>query len=270
MKLDELDLKLRAALQAEPRVRFALAYGSRTQLPGGVHQDDEFSDLEYYVYTDCGQTLAARELVERVTPVLLAVTNPFSTPNFVTPQLHRIELHVQDVAQMRGLLGWPVSSPDIDRMLVKDEGGLLAGLLERFAGQPAWTPEAAQTTLDNVLNVLVAVRGFLQRGERLRAHEWHSLWVIGGLTRLTRHAEGTVQPPATARWAERDLSAGMLARLNACAVGVPGLEEGWQKALTLAAKLAATLSLDGRAELLAALSPAFSPTPAPSPPSSDG
>lgn len=266
MKLDELDSRLRAAIRAEPCVRFALAYGSRTQLPGGVRQDDEFSDLEYYVYTDPVQTLTARELVEQVTPVLLEVTNPFGTPNFVTPQLHRIELHVQDVTRMQGLLGWPVCSPDVARMLVKDEGGLLAGLLERFAGQPAWTPEAAQTTLDNVLNALVAVRGFLRRGERLRAHEWHGLWVVGGLIRLARHAEGVSQPPAAARRAERDLSAGILNRLQDCAVGTSELEAGWQQALTLAAELAALLSLDGRAEL----SSAFSPNPAPSPPFSDG
>ena len=266
MRLDELDSRLRAAIRAEPRARFALAYGSLTQLPGGVCQDDEFSDLEYYVYTDPVQTLTARELVEQVTPVLLEVTNPFGTPNFVTPQLHRIELHVQDVARMMGLLGWPVYSPDVARMLVKDEGSLLTGLLERFAEKPDWTPEAAQTTFDNVLNALVAVRGFLRRGERLRAHEWHSLWVVGGLTRLARHAEEVSQPPAAARWAERDLSAGVLNRLQDCAVGVAELEAGWQQALTLAAELAAVLSLNGRAEL----SSAFSPAPAPSPPSSDG
>lgn len=132
MRLDELDSRLRAAIRAEPRARFALAYGSLTQLPGGVRQDDEFSDLEYYVYTDPVQALTARELVEQVTPVLLEVTNPFGTPNFMTPQLHRIELHVQDVARMLGLLGWPVCSPDVAHMLVKDEGSLLAGLLERF------------------------------------------------------------------------------------------------------------------------------------------
>ena len=132
MRLDELDSRLRAAIRAEPRARFALAYGSLTQLPGGVRQDDEFSDLEYYVYTDPVQALTARELVEQVTPVLLEVTNPFGTPNFMTPQLHRIELHVQDVARMLGLLGWPVCSPDVAHMLVKDEGSLLAGLLERY------------------------------------------------------------------------------------------------------------------------------------------
>ena len=270
MRLDDLDLKLRAALQSEPSVHFALAYGSRTQFPGGVRQDDEFSDLEYYVYTDSTPALAARELVERVTPILLTVTNPFGTPNFVTPHLHRIELHVQDMARMPDLLGWPVVSPDPARMLVKDEGGLLAGLLARFANQTAWTPEAAQTTLDNVLNSLVAVRGFLQRGERLRAHEWHSLWVVGGLTRLARHAEEASQPPTAARWAERELSAGMLSRLAACAVGASELEAGSRLTLALAAELAALLSLDGRAELLAALSSAISPTPAPSPPSSGG
>ena len=148
MRLNELNSRLKAAIRAEPRACFALAYGSLTQLPGDVRQDDEFSDLEYYIYTDPVQALTARELVEQVTPVLLEVTNPFGTPNFVTPQLHRIELHAQDVALMLGLLSWPVCSPDVARMLVKDEGGLLAGLLKRFAEQPDWTPEAAQTTFD--------------------------------------------------------------------------------------------------------------------------
>ena len=268
--LDELDSRLRSAIRAEPRILAALAYGSRTQLPGGVRQDDEFSDLEYYVYLHPGERLDPLELIGSVTPILLSVTNPFGTPNFVTPELHRIELHVQDASQMTDLRGWPGYSPDVARMLVKDEGALLAGLLARFANQPDWTPEAAQTTLDNVLNALVAVHGFLRRGERLRAHEWHSLWVVGGLTRLARHAEGASQPPAVARWAERDLSAEMLSRLAACAVGASELEAGSRLALTLAAELAALLSLDGRAELLAALSSAISPTPALSPPSSGG
>ena len=47
--LDALDSRLRRAIQANPRILAALAYGSRTQLPGGVRQDDEFSDLEYSV-----------------------------------------------------------------------------------------------------------------------------------------------------------------------------------------------------------------------------
>ena len=170
-QLDALDSRLRDAIRAEPRILAALAYGSRTQLPGGVRQDDEHSDLEYHVYLHPGEHLDPAELIGRVTPVLMEVVNPFGTPNFVTPQLQRIELHIQDVDRMQGLLGWPVYSPDVDRMLVKDEGGLLAGLLERFSAQPAWTPEAAQTSFDNVLNALGAVRGFVQRGERLRAHE---------------------------------------------------------------------------------------------------
>jgi lincosamide nucleotidyltransferase B/F len=251
--LDKLDAALRAAMQADPKVCCAVAYGSRTQLPNGARQDDEYSDLEYYVYAQVGQTIDPRKLVEGATPVLLAVINPFGTPNFVTPELHRVELHVESADRLAGLLDWSAWSPDPARMLVKDSDGALMKLLEQFAARPDWTPQPPQATFDNVLNALVAVRAFLLRGERLRAHEWHSLWVIGGLTRLARHAEPVLQPPAATRRAELDLSPAMLARLSACAGGVGDVDASWTQALRLAEELAARLGLEARTELVGAL-----------------
>jgi lincosamide nucleotidyltransferase B/F len=255
--LDRLDAALRAVMQADPRVRYAVAYGSRTQLPNGERQDDEYSDLEYYVYPQHGQTIDPLDQFAGVTPVLLSVINPFGTPNFVTPELHRIELHVAPADRLAGLLDWSAWSPEPASMLVKDTGGVLARLLEQFAARPDWTPEPPQATFDNVLNSLVAVRAFLLRGEQLRAQEWHSLWVIGGLTRLARHAEPVTQhlpqPPAAARRAELDLSPAMMARLSACAGGIGDLAGSWAQALRLAEELAAHLGLEARTELVGAL-----------------
>ena len=143
MNLDALDTELRKAIQAEPRILAALAYGSRTRRPNGVRQDDGYSDLEYYVYLHPGEHLGPGEIIARVTSPLLAVVNPYGTPNFVTAQLHRIELHVAEMNSLADILGWPSSSSDPARMLVKDSGGVLARLLARFAAQPDWTPEEA-------------------------------------------------------------------------------------------------------------------------------
>ena len=258
--LDELDARLRAAIRAEPRIVAALAYGSRTRIPGGTHQDDEYSDLEYYVYPHPGTELEPAELIETVTSVALAVVNPFGTPNFVTPELHRIELHVASLDQLSDLLEWSTASSDPARMLVKDGGDMLIRLLTRLTGQPDWCPKAAQTTFDQVLNALVAVRGSLSRGERLRAYECLTSWgAVGGLVRLARHAEAVAQPSAATRRAEHDLSADMLKRIEPCAAGMDGLEDGWQQAVTLGAELARKLELDERLTLLAALKPSASP-----------
>lgn len=253
--LDELDAALRAAMNTDPRVRYAVAYGSRTQRPGGARQDDEHSDLEYVLYPHEGEALDPREFTEGVTPVLLSVINPFGTPNVVTAKLHRVELHVQPADRLADLLGWPVWFPDPARMRVKDEDGVLARLLEQVSAQANWAPEPAQRTFDSVLNSLVAVRGFAGRGERLRAHEWHGVWVLGGLIRLARHAEEAPQPPAAARRAEFDLSPATLARLHACAGNVNNLDESWTLALRLAVELAETLELEARTELVRALQP---------------
>jgi lincosamide nucleotidyltransferase B/F len=256
--LDELDLSLRAAIQTDRRIQYAAAYGSRTQVPGGVRQDDEFSDLEYYVHLHSGEHLDPLELVNKVTPVVLTTRTAFGTPNFVTPELHRIELHVVDSARLEDLLEWSVWSPDPAQMLVKDEHGLLERLLERFAAQANWAPELPQVTFDGVLNALVSIRAFVRRGELLRAYEWHALFVLGGLTRLARHAKQAAQPPAALHWAERELSTELLERLNACACGGAELEVGWICALNLCNELARCLQLDERAQLQAALS-AFIP-----------
>lgn len=225
MNLDALDTELRRAIRAEPRILAALAYGSRAQRPGGVRHDDGYSDLEYYVYLHPGEHLNPSEIIARVTSPVLAVINSYGTPNFVTAELHRIELHFAEMKSLPDILDWPSSSSDPTRMLVKDAGGALARLLARFAAQSDWTPEEAQTTLDQVLNALVAVRGLLLRGERLRAYEWFTSWgVIGGLVRLARQAEATAQPRAAARRAEHDLSSEMLERINACAAGLEELE----------------------------------------------
>ena len=118
--------------------------------------------------------------------------------------------------------------------------------VEYFSGSGSHAGEIVTT-------YVVAVRAFLLRGERLRAHEWHSLWVIGGLTRLARHAEGAPQPPAAARRAELDLSPALLARLSACAGGIGDLSGSWTQALHLAEELAAHLGLEARTELIRAL-----------------
>ena len=250
--LDELDSLLRAAMQRDERVTHALAYGSRTQRRGRRPLSDEFSDLEYYAYTRPGTTVEPKVWLEAVTPLLLYTINPFGTPNAVTPELHRIELHVVENSHLPGVLGWPNSDADPAAMLVKDSGGQLRALLGAYASNPPFDPGTPQAVLDDLLNWLTFGSAVLRRGERLRALELLS-WVQAGLIRLCRFAQGTWQPRAAARLAETDLPPARLARLGTCTAGVGDLERAYRAALTLSTELSRELGLETHPELLSAL-----------------
>ena len=252
MTLDELDARLRSAMRRDGRFTHVLAYGSRTQRPGGDVVADAFSDLEYYAYTAPGEAVEPKSWLEAVTPLLLYSVNPFGTPNAVTPELHRIELHVIDNTHLPDLLGWPNPDADPAAMLVKDSGGELAALLRAYASSPSFDPGTPQAVLDDLLNWLTFGSAVLRRGERLRALELLT-WVRGGLIRLCRFAEGTAQPRAVTRLAETQLPAARLKRLSTCTAGVDGLEGAYRAALTLGTELARELALDERRELVKAL-----------------
>lgn len=104
--LNILDGRVRAALRADDRVVCALAYGSRTQTRAdGSPAADAWSDLEYYAFVGPAQTVDAFAFLRALTPVALAVVNPFGTPNVVTPELLRIELHIEPVPALEQVRG---------------------------------------------------------------------------------------------------------------------------------------------------------------------
>ncbi|THF70075.1 hypothetical protein E7T06_09225 [Deinococcus sp. Arct2-2] len=251
--LGALDTRIRAALLADDRVVYALAYGSRTQArPDGSPAADEWSDLEYYAFVRAGQTLDAFEFLRSITPVALEVVNPFGTPNIVTPDLLRVELHVEPESALDQIRGWPNGGGNPARMLLKDQGSTLATLLAAWASRPpfASTLPGSQTEFDDLLNWLVFASAVALRGEHLRA--WDLLnWVRGGLLRLARTLHGAPQPQSPARNAERDLPPGVLAALNETTRGTA--VQACLAASALARALAPRLSLDSRAEMLDAL-----------------
>ncbi|GAA4005158.1 hypothetical protein GCM10022631_15480 [Deinococcus rubellus] len=248
LSLDELDARIRAALMIDARVSHALAYGSRTQHLDGEWQGDAYSDLEYYAYLRPGAVISPRAFLETLTPLLLYVVNLFGTPNAVTPELHRIELHVVDAAQMSDILAWPLTHADVAAMLIKDEGGQLARTLGKWAAGPDWTPQEPQLIYDQALNWLTFASAVAARGELLRAAELLT-WVRAALLRLARFALGLVHLRAETRRAERDLG-GWARRI--ADVG-SGAGEGLRRALELCRELAAALGLEPRGGLLAAL-----------------
>ncbi|WP_231881560.1 hypothetical protein [Deinococcus puniceus] len=251
--LDALDTRIRAALLADDRLLYALAYGSRTQIrPDGSPAADEWSDLEYYAFVRVGRPLVAFEFLRAITPVALEVVNPFGTPNIVTPDLLRVELHLEPESALDQIRGWPNGGGDPAQMLIKDQGGTLASILGEWASRPSFasTLPGSQTEFDNMLNWLVFASAVALRGESLRA--WELLnWVRGGLLRLARTLHGAPQPQAPARNAERDLPPGVLAALNETVSGTA--VQACFAALALARALAARLQLDPRAEVLDAL-----------------
>ncbi|MDB5044856.1 MAG: hypothetical protein JWQ08_906 [Deinococcus sp.] len=257
--LNILDGRVRAALRADDRVVCALAYGSRTQTRAdGSPAADAWSDLEYYAFVGPGQTIDAFAFLGGLTPVALAVVNPFGTPNVVTPELLRIELHIEPVSALEQVRGWPNGGGDPAQMLIKDQGGQLAAILRAGSSEPpfASTVPAAQAVLDDALNWLVFASAVAVRGEALRA--WELLnWVRGGLLQLGRLAVGAAQRQSPAKDAERDLPPALLAALNETVSGTAG--EACHAALNLARDLAIRLNLDPRAEVLEALEGQLAP-----------
>ncbi|AZI43455.1 hypothetical protein EHF33_12465 [Deinococcus psychrotolerans] len=246
--LDQLDTKIRAALRADSRISHALAYGSRTQRASGARLDDGFSDLEYYAYVPKGELFDARAFLEQVTPLLLYVVNDFDTPNAVTPELHRIELHVAQASQLSDIQDWPRLGPDLEAMSVKDSDGQLTQILREWASGPAWTPDAPQQVYDQTLNWLVFASAVWIRGEALRAAELLT-WVRAGLLRLARFVEEAPHFPAATRLAEKTL--GEWSPHIWKVQGEGGQALSW--AATLCRRLAAQLVLEAREPLLDAL-----------------
>lgn len=213
----ELDRDIRAAIQADPRLTHALAYGSFTQGTA-----DAFSDLEYYVFLPDPEVdrFDVRAWLEALAPVRHFVQNDFGTPNAILDGLLRVELHAEPVSKLDAVLDWPAFHIYPERMLVKDTDGQLADVLGRLAARARPDP-AAETVLilARLLNWLVFGLNVLARGERIRAHELLG-WVQGGLLRLARLAEGQTGHWLTAsRCAEEELSPGALeryARLTGC------------------------------------------------------
>ncbi|MFB9992374.1 hypothetical protein ACFFLM_10400 [Deinococcus oregonensis] len=251
--LNTLDTRIRAALLADDRVVYALAYGSRTQTRAdGLPAADAWSDLEYYAFVRPGRSIDAFAFLRAMTPVALELVNPFGTPNIVTPDLLRVELHLEPQSALNLVRGWPNGGGDPAQMLIKDQEGQLASLLEAWATVPpfASTLPGSQTEFDTLLNCLVFACAVAVRGESLRA--WEMLtWVRGGLLRLARTLYGAPQPQAPARNAERDLPPGVLAALNETAIGTA--LQACAAALALAHHLAARLHLNPHGDVLDSL-----------------
>lgn len=243
-----LDALIRAALQADGRVQFALAYGSLTQGTG-----DEFSDVEYYAFSEKGFDVVAwleHALHGSEFRVLHSVVNEFGTPNVTVTGLIRVELHVQRVEKMPDILQWPNEHIYPERMLVKDWDGKLRALMDELAAKPKQNPaDEAQLILDRALNWLVFGWNVLKRGERARALEllW---WIQASLLRLARIDQGR-----TAHWlnpyrrAEMELPAEIMTRYASITGGIPELERCYRAAWAWLKDLASSLDLHLTPEL---------------------
>ncbi|MGY2895217.1 hypothetical protein [Deinococcus sp. UYEF24] len=177
----DLDRRLRQAILSDARVVCALAYGSLTQGTG-----DRYSDLEYYLFVPHALTprFDPQAFLARLTPVRHFVINDFGTPNFITDNLLRIELHVEPMERLSDILSWPGYHIDPERMLVKDSGGQLAAVLGELSRRgPPDPKDDAPLIFGRLLNWLAFGANVLARGERLRALELLG-WVRGGCCAL--------------------------------------------------------------------------------------
>lgn len=236
----QLDTHLRSALQRDPHLAYALAYGSLTQGTA-----DEFSDAEYYCWSE--EPVDAEKWLREVlsgTPwrILHAFVNDFGTPNFVLSGLLRVELHSKHVDDLEQILDWANENLFPERMLVKDADGRLARLLAQMTAQIPPTEDVdAQLIFDRLVGWLCFGLNVLARGERIRALELLG-WVRGALLRLARLQERATQHWLTpARLAERELSQGSLERYAATAGSLDNLAQNyaaaWQWVKTLQTEL---------------------------------
>lgn len=211
-------------------------------MPQGV--SDAFSDLEYYAFVADPSIFDARAFLETVTPVHLCVVNEFGTPNVVTEDLRRVELHVESVERLADVRSWPSVHGSAEAMLVKDADGQLRDALTALAANSPIDPASqAQLTLDRTLNWLVFGANVEARGERVRALEllW---WIRGGLLRLARLGENATGHFGNAsRQAERELSAEALARFADLTGRVDDVGTLYRAAWTWTKELASALGL---------------------------
>ena len=105
----KLDRRLRQAILSDARVVCALAYGSLTQGTG-----DHYSGLECHLFVPNALTprFDPQAFLAGFTPVRHFVINEFGTPNVVTDDLLRIELHVEPVERLNDIFSWPGYSID--------------------------------------------------------------------------------------------------------------------------------------------------------------
>jgi len=235
----DLDRRLRQAIVSDARIVCALAYGSLTQGTG-----DRYSDLEYYLFVPgaLSPALDPQAFLAALTPVRHAVINEFGTPNFITDDLLRIELHVEPLERLSNLLSWPGYTINPGRMLVKDSGGQLAGVLDELLRRGPPDPRKdAPLVLGRLLNWLAFGANVLARGERLRALELLG-WVRGGVLRLARLAENHTEHWQTAsRLAEQELSPDVLTRFARLTGPLEDLERQYAEAWCWTQELAAVL-----------------------------
>lgn len=64
------------------------------------------------------------------------MVNEFGTPNAVLSGLLRAGLHAVSNTQLEDVGRWPGEHVQPDQMLIKDQGGQLAGVVRSLGGQP--------------------------------------------------------------------------------------------------------------------------------------
>ncbi|MFD1732382.1 hypothetical protein ACFSC4_16890 [Deinococcus malanensis] len=229
---------------------YALAYGSFTQGTA-----DRFSDLEYWLFVR-PETLAAFDVsgwLEAITPVHHLLVNEFGTPTAILPGLLRVEVHVASHDELAGVAAWPGEHVRPQRMLVKDQDGALAAILQTLSGKQLNPTAEAQQILDRTLNWLAFGLNVLARGEQVRALEllW---WVRGGVLRLACLEAGQTEYwLSPARLAEQRLPPELLARYAHLTGELDKLEQAYAEAVRWTIELAGQLGLELNSELTAGL-----------------
>ncbi len=210
---DELDRRIRAALAADPRVRAALAYGSR---PAGL--GDAHSDVEFWVFVDDAALAdwSPRAWIAPLGAPDLLVQNEFGAWVAVFERRVRVELHFWPASDTDVVRGWPARGAPVEQMVVVDRDGHLTpavAALPVIAPVPSSADEVEELCgrFANwwLLGRNVLTRGELERAQDALAHvRRHLLW-------MTRIDQG-----ATTRWltpsrlAEQDLSAERAAAIH--------------------------------------------------------
>lgn len=240
----DLDHKFKQLIRDDPRVTYALAYGS---VPQGVWDRD--SDLEYCVFleSEAIDSFDARAWLSQVSPVVLWVTNEWGTPNGLLACGTRVELHVHPDREINVVLSWPNFQIPPERMLIKDREGKLFSLLQTLYGRsPVQPEEDLQTLHDRSLNGLAFTANLLARRETLRAWEVHNISMRTILLFARLATRNTQHWLNATRNVEKDLPEGLSSELLSCTASAPAVLEAHDHALRLTKRLAILSGIDPR------------------------
>jgi len=214
---DRLIARLAQVCRHDERLLAAMHYGSYTR-----GEADQYSDLDIMLYfaDEAVANIDQRAWLNQIAPVELFYVNEFGNSLAIFEGLVRGEFHFDPAAKMADLAQYrdQIRFPTLERAIIVDKTGRLAGALAPLIGSPLSHETAAEAQYlgDSFLNWFLFGFNVLSRGEYARALEVLSL-IHDNLLRMARFLEGKTERWITpTRALEDGISPAAYRRFQAC------------------------------------------------------